>query len=127
MKKQASFIFAVLLTISTGCSDASEKEEFEHIEQAWSGPPKPGLSCDYPMMDCGGDKCVNVQYDNKNCGWCETDCRISDGEFCRDYHCVNVRDFGYNIYPRGPKQYDVRRDLPRPHDDIYIEDTKDIK
>ena len=92
------------------------QEDLSTIEQNMdTNPPKP-IKCDYPMMNCGTGKCVNVQFDNKNCGWCDSECRISDGEFCLNYHCANVRDFGYNIYPRGPKEYNIKKDLPRPHD-----------
>jgi hypothetical protein len=41
-------------------------------------------------------------------------CRIADGEFCLGYYCRNVRDFGFTLEPNGPREYDIRRDLPRP-------------
>ena len=108
----SSLILLSLLFVA--CGPTADQDGFGQVEQAWSGPPKPPLTCDYPMVNCG-EKCVNIQNDNRNCGWCENICKVSDGEFCNDYACVSVRNFGFNIYPQGPRAYDVRRDLPRPN------------
>ena len=105
------FLFSCSLS-----NDSNEvmENDFSFLEQNMdTNPPKP-IKCEYPFMDCGLRKCVNVEYDNKNCGWCNNICEISYGEFCMNYHCVDVRDYGYNIYPRGPVEYNIKKDLPRP-------------
>jgi hypothetical protein len=60
---------------------------------------------------------MDVQSDNGHCGWCFTECNVGLGEFCRNYHCVNVADYGFEIHPRGPRPYNPIHDLPRPATD----------
>ena len=103
--------FLVFLVIA--CGPTSEKDEFASSSQEYNGNPPPPLVCKSNEMICYG-KCIDISSDNRNCGWCEQRCDITVGEFCMMYQCKNVRDYGFSINPNGPREYDVRRDLPRP-------------
>ena len=103
----------VLLLLLIACSSSPSVEEFSTIEQNYNGNPPPPLVCKGNEMICYGS-CVDISMNNKNCGWCDEECDLQNGEFCMAYHCANVRDFGFSIGPVGPIRYDVRRDLPRP-------------
>lgn len=105
--------FVVLLLMLAACSSSQESAEFETVEQAYIGPPKPPITCDESLVLCGID-CVDISRDNRNCGDCGQVCRVADGEFCLAYYCRNVRNFGFTLEPQGPREYDIRRDLPRP-------------
>jgi hypothetical protein len=110
------FVFASLL----GCGASPEKDKgngFGQVEQEYnSNPPKPFI-CIYPMEPCGLPYCSNLQWDNLNCGVCGNECDISIGEFCNNFVCRSIEDYGFDndILKRGPKKYDVKRDLPRPN------------
>lgn len=75
----------------------------------------PLFICTYPEMSCGGDICVNVAKDGRNCGWCGVKC--DKGEMCYAYHCVNPTYFGYSEgdLVNGPVPYIPQKDLPRPN------------
>jgi hypothetical protein len=111
-----SIAFALLVV---GCSAApsQDREDVAEASQAFNSDPPPPLQCDYPEMACGTGRCVDVQSDNGHCGWCFTECNVGLGEFCRNYHCVNVADYGFEIHPRGPRPYNPIHDLPRPATD----------
>lgn len=112
-------IFFLCLFFLYSCTSSNEirESDFSSFEQKMdTNPPKP-LECKDTEIPCAG-RCVDIRRDNRNCGWCEETCNIVDGEFCMNYHCVSVRDFGYNIYPRGPVEYNIKRDLPRPPNNL---------
>lgn len=105
---------ALLAVLLVACgSDPLAHEELSSKEQSYNSDPPPPLICKDNEMVCSG-KCIDISSNNRNCGWCENWCDLSAGEFCAAYHCANVRDFGYNIGPVGPRAYEIRRDLPRP-------------
>ena len=105
--------FVVLLLVLAACSSSQEPVEFDSVSQEYNGPPKPPVVCEESMVVCG-TTCVDISRDNRHCGDCDQACRVSDGEFCLAYGCRNVRNFGFTLEPNGPREYDVRRDLPRP-------------
>lgn len=98
-------------------STQREYESFDVIEQNFDSTPRRPLVCDYPMWDCGGKTCVNLRFDNKNCGVCGNECDLPTGEFCYNYQCRSIDNSGFNheILNVGPINYDVKRDLPRPN------------
>lgn len=104
------FIFLLLLV---ACGSSPPDEEISSISQSYIGPPPPTINCDSPRVLCG-ISCVDISRDMKNCGGCGEECNVTIGEFCLAYYCRNVRDFGFTFEPNGPRDYDVRRDLPRP-------------
>lgn len=83
------------------------------ISQAYDGNPPAPVICADKEISCGR-RCIDISSDNQNCGDCSLSCDISVGEFCREYYCRNVSDYGFSIVPRGPRQYDARKDLPYP-------------
>lgn len=103
----------VLLLLTMACSTGPSSSEYSSIEQEYNGNPPPPIICETPKVICG-ITCVDISRDMKNCGGCGEECNIVDGEFCLAYYCRNVRDFGFTLGPNGPRQYDTRRDLPRP-------------
>lgn len=105
-----AFVFLVLLA---ACTSQIVENDIESSENEYNGNPPPPIVCEPPKVVCG-ITCVDISRDMKNCGDCGQECRIADGEFCLAYYCRNVRDYGFTLEPRGPRQYDVRRDLPRP-------------
>lgn len=105
--------FVVILLMLVACSSSQDPVEFDTVEQEYNGRPKPPIVCEGQKIVCGID-CVDISSDNRNCGDCGQVCRIADGEFCLGYYCRNVRDFGFTLEPNGPREYDIRRDLPRP-------------
>lgn len=111
----------VLLLLTMACSSAPPSVEYSSVAQEYNGNPPPPIVCETPKVVCG-ISCVDISRDMKNCGDCGQECNIADGEFCLAYYCRNVRDFGFTLEPNGPRQYDIRRDLPRPA--IVGEDVK---
>lgn len=123
--KNYIFILMSCCVFLFSCSDYSENqntENFESISQSADTNPPPPLQCKGDEIPCAG-KCVNTRSDNRNCGWCEEVCNIAIGDFCDDFRCKNVRDFGFEIHPRGPRSYNPRRDLPRPPPVFLIPDN----
>jgi hypothetical protein len=104
----------LLSLLFVACGPTGNQDGFGQVEQAWSGPPNPPIVCDESKVLCG-TTCVDISRDMQNCGDCDNKCRVADGEFCLAYYCRNVRDYGFTLEPNGPRQYDVRRDLPRPN------------
>jgi len=96
-----------------GCNDLEEENDFDSYYSSMDTRPREPLECRGTEIPCAG-KCVDISHDNRNCGWCEETCNIAIGDFCNNYRCKNVSDFGFGIYPQGPRNYDIKRDLPRP-------------
>lgn len=108
------FVFAFLM----GCGASPEKDNgIGQVEQEYNSNPPPRLVCEYPMEACGGVKCSNLQFDNFNCGVCGNECEISMGELCINFQCRPIDNFGFDheILNKGPVEYNVKRDLPRPN------------
>lgn len=103
----------VLLALLVACGTSSQPDEYGSFGQEYNGNPPPPIVCESPKVVCG-ITCVDISRDMKNCGGCGEECNIVDGEFCLAYYCRNVRDFGFTLEPNGPREYDIRRDLPRP-------------
>lgn len=103
----------VSLALLAACTSQVIEDDIGTYESAYNSNPPPLVVCESPKMNCAG-VCVDISRDMKNCGGCGEECNIADGEFCLSYYCRNVRDFGFTLEPNGPKEYDVRRDLPRP-------------
>lgn len=112
MRKYTISLMAVLLA-ACGTSNFQDETIGFTPDPMDTNPPKP-LQCDYPMMACGGPKCVNLMSDRKNCGWCGTECEGI--EMCHNYQCVNPTQFGFSEGDLilGPKPYNPVKDLPRP-------------
>lgn len=105
--------FLVLLALSAACGTQVVEDDTATLSQEYNSNPPPLVVCESPRMNCAG-VCVDISRDMKNCGDCGEKCNIADGEFCLAYYCRNVRDFGFTLEPNGPREYDIRRDLPRP-------------
>lgn len=103
----------VLLILLVSCGSVPLEDEFSSVGQGYIGPPKPPIVCEFPRTLCG-ITCVDVSRDNGNCGGCGNVCELSQGEFCLEFACTDVRNYGFYFGPVGPVEYDVRRDLPRP-------------
>lgn len=103
----------VLLALLAACGTSPQAEEYESAAFEFNSNPPPPVICESPKHNCAG-VCVDISRDMKNCGGCGEECNIADGEFCLAYYCRNVRDFGFTLEPNGPREYDIRRDLPRP-------------
>jgi len=108
------FVFAFLM----GCGASPEKDNgFGQVEQGYNSNPPPRLVCVFPMEACGNIVCVNLRWDNSNCGECGYECDVAAGEICHNYACKSIENFGFDndVLNRGPVEYDVRKDLPRPN------------
>lgn len=105
--------FFVLLTLLVACGSINRTDDIESSSNEFNSNPPPPVVCESPKYNCAG-VCVDISRDMKNCGDCGEECRIEDGEFCLAYGCRNVRDYGFTFEPNGPREYDIRRDLPRP-------------
>lgn len=103
----------VFLLLTMACSSEPSSIEYTSIKQEYNGNPPPPIICESPKIVCG-ISCVDISRDNLNCGDCDATCDVAQGEFCLNYYCRDVRNYGFYFGPVGPVEYDVRRDLPRP-------------
>lgn len=108
------------LSILLGCSSAFPQSiETDTTEQTYNSNPPPKIICEYPKDICPRDGkvyCVNLQWDNLNCGVCGNECNVSVGDICHNFQCKSIENFGFDkdILNVGPREYNVKRDLPRP-------------
>jgi len=113
--RQITFLFALMAACSSVPKDYDD--DYDSSQQEFnSNPPPPKFVCDYPLAICDRPKCVNLQWDNNNCGVCGNECERGAGEVCFDFQCRPLENFGFdsNVVKRGPVEYVPRRDLPRP-------------
>lgn len=103
----------IFLTLLAACTTQVVEDDIASVEYEYNSNPPPPVICESPKYNCAG-VCVDISRDMRNCGGCGEECNIVDGEFCLAYYCRNVRDFGFTLEPNGPREYDIRRDLPRP-------------
>jgi hypothetical protein len=112
--RQITFLFALV----AACSSVPKvyDEDYSSSQQEFNSNPPPRMICDYPLEACGGPRCVNLQWDNNNCGVCGNECERSQGEICHNFQCKSIEKFGFDSHDivRGPVEYNPRRDLPRP-------------
>lgn len=110
--KQISFLFALIVA----CSSVPQDADYLSSQQGYNSNPPPRMICDYPMEACGAPRCVNLQWDNNNCGVCGNECERGVGEICHNFQCKSIENFGFDndVITRGPAPYVPQKDLPRP-------------
>ncbi len=112
MKQKISFLFVFIVA----CSSMPKEADYYSSQQEYNSSPPPKMICDYPMAACGSLNCVNLQWDNNNCGICGNECERGEGEICYNFQCKSIENFGFDndVIIRGPTVYIPQKDLPRP-------------